>query len=77
MVLELGDGSLLIPVNDVEGNRPGVFQTKGFDDWDDLTGSMITNLAPMSEEAMEYRDWDPSDYRPPVLTLDTGGHLYL
>ena len=26
---------------------------------------------------MEYRDWDPSYYRPPVLTLDTGDHLYL
>jgi len=30
----------------------------------------------MSQEAMEYRDWDPSGYRPPVLTLDSGEHLY-
>ncbi|ELY76932.1 hypothetical protein [Natrinema gari] len=76
VVLELGDGSLLIPVTDTETNRPGIFQTKGVDEWDDLTGSMITNLAPMSAEAMEYRDWDSFGYRPPVLTLDTGERLY-
>ena len=75
-VLELADGSLLIPVNDIEGNRPGNFQTKSLDKFDDIAGSKITNLAPMSEEAMEYRDWDSSGYRPPVLTLDMGGQLY-
>ncbi len=76
VVLELGDGSLLIPVNDVEGNQPGVFQTKGVEKWDDIPGSKIIDLTPMSEEAMEYRDWGPFGYRPPVLTLDSGGHLY-
>ena len=76
VALELGDGSMLIPVSDAEGNEPGVFLEKGVDAWDDLAGSPITDLTPMSQAAMEYRDWDPSEYRPPVLTVDTGEQLY-
>lgn len=77
VVLELGDGSLLIPVNDAEGNAPGVFQEKGIEDWNDIIGSLIEDMAPMSHAAMEYRDWDASSsHRPPVLSLNTGEQLY-
>ncbi|GAB7020315.1 hypothetical protein [Halostagnicola bangensis] len=31
VVLEFGDGSLLIPVSDAEGNEPGVFLENGVD----------------------------------------------
>ncbi|QSX01106.1 hypothetical protein [Haloterrigena alkaliphila] len=77
IVLELGDGSLLIPASDMEGNSPGVFFEKGVDAWEDISGSRIRELSPLSRAAIEYRGWtDPSDYRPPVLTLDTGEQLY-
>ncbi|WP_226483097.1 hypothetical protein [Natrinema amylolyticum] len=77
IALELGDGSLLIPVSDAEGNGPGVFRGKNIDDWETLTGSRITDITPMSRAAMEYRGWeDVSGYRPPILTLDTGEQLY-
>jgi len=46
IVVELGDGSLLISVNNVEGNRPGVFQTNGFVRWEDIIGSKIIDLTP-------------------------------
>ncbi|MFA9503786.1 hypothetical protein ACERIM_13550 [Natrinema sp. H-ect1] len=77
IALELGDGSLLIPVNDVEGNKPGLFHAEDVDDWDAITGSRITDLTPMALSAMEYRGWETvSGYRPPVLTMDTGEQLY-
>ncbi|NUC73025.1 hypothetical protein HTZ84_12000 [Haloterrigena sp. SYSU A558-1] len=77
IALELGDGSLLIPVSDVEGNKPGVFYTEDVNNWDVITGSRITDLTPMALSAMEYRGWEAvSGYRPPVLTVDTGEQLY-
>lgn len=77
VVLELGDGSLLVPVSDTEGNEPGVFCEKDIGGWETITGSRITDLAPMSQAAMEYRGWEVvAGYRPPVLTLDIGGQLY-
>jgi hypothetical protein len=33
VAFEFGDGSLLIPVSDGEGNDPGVFLEKGVDAW--------------------------------------------
>ncbi|THE64294.1 hypothetical protein D8Y22_13760 [Salinadaptatus halalkaliphilus] len=77
LALELGDGSLLISVDDLEGNRPGVFNAKGVDEWDDIAGSLITDMSPMSSAAMEYRGWNSSEnYRPLVITLDSGEQLY-
>ncbi|SES70649.1 hypothetical protein [Natrinema hispanicum] len=71
-IFELGDGSFLIPVSDYEGNGPGAWRGKGVNDWEELAGSLIDSIAPMSTDAMNYRDWDDqSGYRPPVITLDT------
>ena len=77
LVLELGDGSLLIPVRDLEGNGPGAWNGKAVDDWDNLTGSIIDSISPMTPEAMEYRGWgNQSEYQPPVLSLNTGEKVF-
>lgn len=77
VALELGDGSLLIPASDIEGNQPGVFATKNVDAWEAIEGTRIQELAPMAPAAMAYRGWETTaGYRPPVLTLDSDAQLY-
>ena len=56
-VIVLENGAVLFPSCDPEGNGPGAFIAAGDCGVEELVGATLVDLSPMSEDAIEARNW--------------------